>query len=249
MQVRRLATRLRDEVQRYGPWATLHDVQCRVLNRAVHFEDLKGMVIELDQVGDVDLFDAGGYDARFVDGAELSRYARDGGHDLTFNFLLEASSRGDRCYAIFDGETLASYGWYAQQSTAIDEHFVLHFDPAYTYMYKGFTRPEYRGKRLHAVGMCRALRAFTEEGRKGLVSYVRSNNFASLRSVARMGYRIFGDIFLVRVHGHAFAYATRGCAPYGFRAAVVEPTPYEIPGLIPTGWSPLSSTLTWRRAG
>ena len=94
---------------------------------------------------------------------------------------------------------------------------MLHFDHAYTYMYKGYTVPAYRGKRLHAVGMCRALRAFTDEGKKGLISYVFSNNFASLHSVLRMGYRIFGEVYVLRAGTHAFTYATIGCRDYGFR--------------------------------
>jgi hypothetical protein len=83
-------------------------------------------------------------------------------------------------------------------------------------MYKGYTVPAYRGLRLHAVGMCRALREFTAEGKAGLISYVQSNNFASLRSVGRMGYRIFGTVFLVRVGGRFFAYSTSGCRDYDF---------------------------------
>jgi len=54
-------------------------------------------------------------------------------------------ARGDRCYALFDGELLAAYGWYSDLPTPIDEHFVLHFDRTYTYMYGvGYTLPAYR---------------------------------------------------------------------------------------------------------
>jgi hypothetical protein len=107
------------------------------------------------------------------------------------------------------------YGWYSDLPTPIDEHFVFHFDRAYTYMYGGYTLPAYRGKRLHAVGMCRALRAVTEEGKKGLISNVFSNNFASLQSVTRMGYRIFDEVYLLRAGNHCFTYATKGCRNYG----------------------------------
>jgi hypothetical protein len=117
---------------------------------------------------------------------------------------------------LFDGDALASYGWYSEKPSPIDDHFVLHFDPAYTYMYKGYTLPAYRGRRLHAVGMCRALRAFAGESKTGLISYVEANNFASLRSVARMGYRVFGNVYLLRAANRAFTFATRSCRNYGF---------------------------------
>ena len=193
-----------------------------MLNKIVDLSVLRGMTVRLQDVPDPRFFDAQGLDARFVGEDELARFAAAGAHDLCADFLREARARGDRCYALFDGEALAAYGWYSSAATLIDGHFELHFDSRYTYMYKGYTVPEYRGRRLHAVGMCRALREFAEEGRKGLISWVYSNNFASLQSVARMGYRIFGNVYLLRVGGFSVARATRGCRAYGFR---VEPLP------------------------
>jgi hypothetical protein len=223
MNVRKLVGIVRENVQKYGLQAAVHDIECRAVNRLAHFQILKGMSVRIQDVRDPALFEAPGFEGRFVGEAELARFACDGAHDFSTEFLHEARARGDRCYALFDGDALAAYGWYSGLPTQIDEHFVLHFDPAWTYMYKGYTVPAYRGKRLHAVGMCRALRAFTEEGRKGLVSYVFSNNFASLHSVTRMGYLIFGDVYVLRAAGHSFSYATRGCRDYGFWVESPEP--------------------------
>jgi len=215
-----------DTARRHGVGAALHDVECRMLNKVSRFEILKGMVVEPADVTDPALFEAPGYQGRFVDPAILQTRARAGEAELDPGFLEEAARRGDRCYAMFEGDALVCYGWYAHQPTPIDEHFQLHFDAAYTYMFKGYTVPAHRGKRLHAVGMCRALRAFADEGRRGLVSYVASNNFASLKSTARMGYRQFGDIYLVRAAGRSFSYATPGCRPYGFRVEPLPDRPY-----------------------
>jgi len=218
--------RFQDTAKRHGVGAALHDVECLVLNKLSHFEILKGMVAEPDDITDPALFEAPGYQGRFVAPFELEPLARERQDDLDPDFLAQATRRGDRCYAMFEGDRLAAYGWYAQQPTAIDEHFELHFDPAWTYMFKGYTVPAHRGKRLHAVGMCRALRALAAEGRRGLVSYVASNNFASLKSTARMGYRQFGDVYLVRAAGRSFTWATPGCRPYGFRVEALGNRPY-----------------------
>ena len=212
-----------DTFQRYGAAATFHDVLYRALNKVASFQVLKGMTVRVEDVNDPSLFEAPGFDARFIDADALTKFAYDGTYDLSIEFLNKARARGDRCYALFDGETLASYGWYSDLPTPIDEHFVLHFDRAYTYMYKGYTVPAYRGKRLHAVGMCRALRAFTEEGKTGLISFVLSNNFASLKSITRMGYRIFGDVSLLRVGSRSFTHATRSCRDYGFWVEPLNP--------------------------
>jgi hypothetical protein len=216
MQVRVIIGNIRDNVGRYGARAALHDIECRALNKIAHFQILKGMTARLQDVSDPRLFEAKGFDARFVGDGQLATFARDGAHDLSIDFLRKAHGRGDRCYALFDGEALAAYSWYSDLPTQIDDHFVLHFDPAYTYAYKGYTVPAYRGKRLLAVGMCRALRAFTEAGKQGLISCVASNNFASLHSVGRMGCRSFGEVSMLRVGSRSFTYATKGCRDYGF---------------------------------
>ena len=223
MEMRKVVGHLSDSVRKYGVGATLHDLQCRLVNKVAQFQILRGMTVRTRDVTDPSLFDAPGFDARFVGEDELWKYARDRAHEITPEFLRTALARGDRCYALFDGEKLAAYGWYSDVRTPLDEHFMLHFDRAWTYMYKGYTMPAYRGKRLHAVGICRALRALTDEGRNGLISCVASNNFASLHSVTRMGYRIFGDVYLLLAAGRSFTYATRGCQPYGFWVQPLTP--------------------------
>lgn len=232
MEVRQIVGYIRENVRKYGIRATLHDIECRAVNKLAPFQILKGMTVRLPDVKDPGLFEAQGFEARFAGDDELAQFAHDGVHDLSSDFLHEARARGDRCYALFDGPALAAYGWYSDLPTPFDEHFVLHFDRAWTYQYKGYTVPAYRGKRLHAVGMCRALRAFTEGGKEGLIACVLSNNFASLRSVTRMGYRIFGDVYLLRAGSFSFTYATMGCRDYGFRAESPDISPKTV---IPPG--------------
>jgi hypothetical protein len=220
MGMAEIVTRFQENRRRHGVGAALYDMECVVLDRVVHLQVLRAMVVELGDVTDPRLFEAPGFTGRFVEPGELEELARAGAHELDPPFLAQAARRGDRCHAIFAGSELAAYGWYARQPTPIDERFTLHFDPSYAYMFKGYTAPAHRGKRLHAFGMCQALRTLTEEGARGLVSYIACNNFASLKSAARMGYRIFGDIYLLHAAGRPFARVSAGCRPYGFH---VEP--------------------------
>ena len=83
-------------------------------------------------------------------------------------------------------------------------------------MYKGFTAPEYRGQQLHAYGMAHAMGGAVADGYRGLISYVEAHNPASLRSVARLGYRTFGTCFRIRVLGRTFRASSPGCKPYDF---------------------------------
>lgn len=85
----------------------------------------------------------------------------------------------------------------------------------HVYMYKGFTHEGYRGQRLHAAGMAQALQEYRAEGSKGIVSYVESNNFSSLKSCYRMGYVAFGYVVVLRVAGRYFIARSKGCRDRG----------------------------------
>ena len=112
------------------------------------------------------------------------------------------------------------YAWDKVRSRSADgrvPELVLHFAPGYVYQYKGFTVPAHRGQRLHAIGKTRALRHYLSKGYRGLLSYVESTNFESLKSNDRMGYETFGSIYVVRLFGRYLAFSTPGCRRYQFR--------------------------------
>ena len=222
MELRIALDHVRERVRTYGMTATLQDFAFRAVNHAAFVQIQKGMAVRLTDVRDARLFEAPGLDARFVAEDELRALASHPENQMSPEFLRSAIARGDRCYALFDRGALTAYGWYADRPTPFDEHFTVFFDPAWSYMYKGYTLPAYRGRRLHAVAMCRALRSLSEQGKRGLTACVASNNFASLQSIARMGYRIFGDVYLMRAAGRSLSYASRGCRPYGFRIETAD---------------------------
>jgi hypothetical protein len=225
-----IVERTRETWRVHGPRAGMYDAQVRALNRVVGVEILKGMAVTLGDVTDASLFEAPGYEGRFATPAELAPFASDPALELSAEFLARAQARGDRCYALFAGRELAAYGWYSSVPTPIDDTFVLHFDRAYMYMYKGYTAPAHREELLHPVGICRALRAFTAEGKRGLVSYVHANNFAARKAGASIGYRTFGELYLMRLGASSFAYASRGCHAYGFTARPSRAAPPQLGG-------------------
>jgi hypothetical protein len=137
---------------------------------------------------------------------------------MSKEFLDHALGKGDECYGFTCNGTVAAYGWYASNATsAVAPGLLLHFSPGYVYMYKGFTHDDHRGKRLHAIGMTRALQHYLSKGYKGVVSYIESTNFDSLKSCDRMGYRVFGSIYVVKLFGRYLAFSSSGCARFAFR--------------------------------
>jgi hypothetical protein len=202
------------EAKTLGVRNALHDLAYRAVNRACYFKALK--VIKITEARPKFLKGDEKYQSGFLDRELLLRFAAVGRYDLEPEFVEQALKKGDECYAIVDGDQLANYGWYSHQATTVEDDLPLHFDRAYVYMYKGFTDPRYRGQRLHGINMTRALKAYLDRGYAGLISYVESNNFASLKSCYRMGYVDVGKVYVARLGGRYLSHANKGCRPYGF---------------------------------
>lgn len=210
-------------VKNFGVANALADVAVRVANRVALFKILKG--IRIETVDRAFLECDGKYRGLFLDEAMLREFSADPKNELSREFLDEALAKGDECYAFVAGSDLAAYGWYSKKPTDVElPGLRLHFSDQYVYVYKGFTAANHRGQRLHAIGMTRALEAYLGRGYRGSVAYVGWNNFASLKSCYRMGYRHFGNIAIAGYGEHYVLFHDAGCREYGFRLKRTEET-------------------------
>jgi len=214
MNLNSIGRLIRRDIEYFGPVKTFYDLLVRMINRVVFCKILKG--IKVETVNPDYLETDQGFQWQFLSKAQLEELANNPDHDITAGFLQAALEKGDECYGALDGQVLASYGWYSNKPTETSDELTLHFASEYIYMYKGFTHPKYRGKRLHAIGMNRALQEYRNQGYKGLVSYIESNNFSSLKSAHRMGYQGFGRVVILKIGNHPFIYASPGCREYDF---------------------------------
>src|SRR5438046_5921952 len=181
---------------RHGWRNTLKARAFRTLDRALRVSILRGFCIEEPRPAFLKC--PQGYEAGFLNARELRRYARDPEHELSRQFVNDALARGDRCYAIRDGDALAAYTWYSTSTTPIGiPNLGVSCGGGYVYVYKAFTHPRYRGQRLHAIGKTQALARYRARGYKGLVSYVDAGNLESLKSCFRMGCRPFGAVLVL----------------------------------------------------
>lgn len=206
--------------QAFGIKGVLHALKYSFLNKITFYKELQGMIVTMQTLNPKYLEGNPEYTHKFLTNDEVKKYSDNPETQLSQKFLERALANGDRCFAILDGDFLASYGWYSTKPTPITKDLELHFDPAWVYMYKGYTHPKYRGQRLHAIGMAKALEAVTNEGYKGLISYVETNNFASLRSVYRMGYVNIGKVSIIKILGKYHIKADADCTAYQFTVQV-----------------------------
>jgi hypothetical protein len=208
-----------DYVTRMGILPALHVGVHKSVNQLLDFTVLKGMTLRLRDIASPYLNARIRYDCGFLDESALYRLALDWDYEISIEFLEWALERGDQCYGIVDDGKLASYGWYSQKPTSVKDGLVLQFDSDYVYMYKGFTHPDYRGQRLHGIGMAKAVEAFTRQGKKGLIAQVESHDHPMLHSCDRLGYRTFGSILIVGHGGHYYSCRSPKCRQYHFSVA------------------------------
>ncbi len=204
----------------FGISGVIHSLKYSFLNKIIFYKELQGMIVTMKTLDKKYQEGNPKYIHKFLSSEEVKKYSEYPETKLSKNFLDRALTNGDRCFAILDGKFLSSYGWYSTKPTPINPELKLHFDPSWVYMYKGYTHPRYRGQRLHAIGMAKALETVTNEGYRELISYVETNNFALLRSVYRMGYVNIDKVRIVKIFGQYHISADADCKAYQFTVQV-----------------------------
>lgn len=136
------------------------------------------------------------FEFRFLDTHEVAEFAKDASNELDTQMVDRAAGGLDLCFAALCDGRLAAYGWYALDAIDADHNFgvAMSYPSTVAYMYKGFTHPDFRGARLHGLGMGLALQGLKQFGVTSLVSTVDWTNEASLRSCDRLGYERLGRI-------------------------------------------------------
>ena len=136
---------------------------------------------------------------RFLTADEVATFAEDPQYAFKESLVRKSQFDSDLCFAAFVDGTLASYGWYTLNSEVPADDFglMMSVPPNAAYMHNGFTHPDFRGRRLHGIGMGRALHALTDRGIDALLSDVDWANHASLRSCRRLGYDFLGNLYAI----------------------------------------------------
>lgn len=214
MGLSRFKTSIQRDVSQFGFANTLKDYLFRAINVLTTFHIFHAMTIS--EANPKYMLTDEKYTCKFLTADELFAFAHQPDLGLDEKFLRQAIEKGDECYAILDGARLAAYGWYSNAPTTVSDDLRLRFHLDYIYMYNGYTHNDYRGQRLHAVGMTRALDEYRRRGFKGIVSYVEESNFRSLQSVYRMGYADFGKVYILKLFGRYLIRHTPMCEAYGF---------------------------------
>jgi hypothetical protein len=213
VDIRSVRNLISQELRDFGIWKTIYDLSYRTVNQVVPFAIWHALVVDQPHPDFLRLPET--FQGRLLGADAMSAYAGPE-NNLDEQMLEEARAKGDQCMALFNGGTLAAYGWYSSQPTDISDDLRLCFKNKYVYMYKGFTNNKFRGQRLHAIGMTLALQEYLRRGFLGMVSIVESRNFGSRKSGYRMGYHEFGRVYVLKALGRYFLHHTKSCREFEF---------------------------------
>ena len=239
MDIAKAVREIRDNAKNFGTGQTARWFALKVINHVIPTRYIVGMTLEKVSPESIKL------DPRFHAGLmkaeQLSRFVGSQGWDdpgfgLSHEGLARAEQNGIEWYAITDGAPdqpdakLASIGWYSCEAT-VNGGNPVYFSPEWVYMFRGYTHPDYRGFRLHGIGMGRAMLEFQKRGLKGIISDVDGRNLSSLKSVFRLGYKKIGVMYMFEVLGKHLVWTDAGCKQYNFRYAA----PVDLPNCTAIG--------------
>lgn len=198
-----IVRQLREIRQQHGTRAALEWLVDRIGRRLVRLEVSDVVWLDVERINPSLQADAA-FEFRFLTAAEVATWEHDTVYQLD-DAMAERADRGlDLCFAALCDGQLAAYGWYALDSLE-PEHCAgvgTSQPPHVAHMYKGFTHPDYRGRRLHGLVMSLALRQLhAERGITHLASLVDWTNWASLKSCYRLGYESLGRMVAMRPLG------------------------------------------------
>jgi hypothetical protein len=129
-------------------------------------------------------------------------FAGDLQNELTSEFSCRLLAGRDRCYAALIRDRLAAYIWLASGSIEAEHNrgrtaasgVALSFPADAAFVYKAYTRNEYRGRRLYAALLAGAMRELSAEGVTRLITTADWTNDAALAACRRLGFVELGKI-------------------------------------------------------
>ena len=114
-------TKMNEKVSRFGLLATIRYYLYILMRSSFQYTCYKGMTLVLVDVEDQYLTVPEGMTGGFLDENVLREFAKEPSYDLDDQFLDEALRKNDQCYGLIEDGKLAAYGWYAPESSQINE--------------------------------------------------------------------------------------------------------------------------------
>jgi len=173
---------------------------------AIHSNKFKNKHYESDSQFRLTIFDNSFWDRSW----NLDEYG------LDKNFLDKAKSKNYVCLGFLDKGKIASYTWYATETDDLyGGNLKVKFSDEFVLATRTYTHLDYRGKRLHALGIAQGLKLLSGRKYKGIVGIVEAINFSSLKGIFHFGGEEVGKFFCVKIRGKYLIFSIGNTRKYG----------------------------------
>jgi len=116
-------------------------------------------------------------------------------------YFIDRLERGDRCIlAIYKGKIIG-YIWLIKDKMELRPKKYIDLGKNRSYSYKGFVLKEYRGRRIHGAMYGYIIDILKKDRKRFVVSTVDMDNYSSLKTKERGGYKTLGYLTHLRFFG------------------------------------------------
>lgn len=116
---------------------------------------------------------------------------------------------GHRAVLAFHGERVVFSMWVNPRNVNVPGHVKLRLDPERVFIYKAFTSPEHRGRKLYEGGMRFVLADLARSGKQGLVGYAHLKKSISRRGLAALHFESLGRFHRLSCPGFQRTFISR----------------------------------------
>lgn len=190
------------------------------------------------------------FKVRLLTAEDVRRLAADPTNDLPMTMAPRVDSGRDFCMAALAGDRLAAYAWFALGSIEAEHQrgpqphsgVAVSFPPTVAFMYKGYTHPDFRGRRLYGAVLGQGLVALEAQGIKSILSTMDWTNAPARTALGRIGFEELGLCWLWGWGRWMHTWAPRAArgrgAAFGSQAVVEPRSPVPLrdsmTGLVPS---------------
>lgn len=213
----------KSHLKRHGVLKTVLRGLHQYLGRVFMLKILYCIKLDLQAIDSKSFPAASKFQMARLEPAELIRKDNLEEYQMSAGFLKEMQQKGDICYGVMRNGRLASYCWYSHKPTLLFEgDLELKFSAKCMYVYKVYTHPDFRGRRLVAFGMSNATRELSKQGCDCLVSIVEVDNFSMMKAMVRMGWETTGKFICFKFFKKHHVFSTGRIKDFGFDLHAVK---------------------------
>jgi hypothetical protein len=188
----------------------------RVAKRLIYFQVDNLVCFNVDRLPEPPPIEPG-LSFRFLTVEELRACSAEPANDIDHWLVERAAAGHELCFGVFVNERLAGYGWctFGSIDPRHTEGVAMSCPPHVAYTYKGFTHPEFRGKRLNGLRVLLAAKQLATRGIEKIVALVDWTNGPSMRSCLDTGGAVLGRLVTIGLGRYRWTFSPKAARAIG----------------------------------